>query len=188
MTAGEPERLAEAPDLRAVQLSAVLLGAAGAAVVLITHIVRWGVPSPRAALADLDWWMPFVVPVIALAAIPVHEALHYVGFRMAGAPAAAIRFGFAPDVGPFCACSAPLRLRGYIVAIVLPVLVLGGIPWLLAMYAGTLSCTAFSAIQVLLGGGDFVALRLALRHDGNPWVRDAEGGIGFDVLPNGTST
>lgn len=164
-----------------------MLGAAGAAAVLLSHGIRWGMPSPRAAIADLEWWMPFIVPITALAAIPVHEALHYIGFRLAGAPRTSIRFGFDPNVGPYCACRAPLRLRGYILAVVLPVIVLGGLPLLLAMGTGRLSITAFSALQVLFAGGDFVALRLALREAGNPWVRDAEHGIGFDVLPDETA-
>lgn len=50
------------------------------------------------------------------------------------------------------------------------------------MVTGRLSWAAFSATQVMLAGGDLVALRFALRQAGNPWVRDVEGGIGFEVV------
>jgi hypothetical protein len=161
---------------------AVLLGTAGAVIALASFLLYWGVTSVRAAMTGVDWWAPFLVPLAALACIPIHESLHYLGFRRAGAPGEQIRFGFDPQVGPFCGCTAPLRLRGYLVAIVLPVIVLGVCSWLYAMVTGRLSWAAFSATQVMLAGGDLVALRFALRQAGNPWVRDVEGGIGFEVV------
>ncbi len=184
-------KTAGAIDIRTAQRHAVLLGTVGALAVLASHVALWGIPSPRKALEGLDWWMPFLVPLIALAAIPLHEGLHYVGFRVAGATREQIYLGVDPQVGPYCGCTAPLRLRGYIVAIILPVLVLGVLPWILGMITGRLALTAFSAIQVLLAGGDFLALRLAVGQPGNPWVQDTETGIGFEVLPEeppGTAT
>ena len=163
---------------------AVLLGTAGAVIVLASFLLAWGFASVRAALTGVDWywWAPFLLPLAALACIPIHESLHYLGFRMAGAPGDQIRFGVDSQVGFFCGCTAPLRLRGYLVAIVLPVVVLGVCSWLYAMVTGRLSWAAFSATQVMLAGGDLVALRFALRHAGNPWVKDAEDGIGFQVV------
>jgi hypothetical protein len=185
-------KMAGAIDIRTAQRHAVLLGTVGALAVLASHVVLWGIPSPRKALEEsLDWWMPFLIPLIALAAIPLHEGLHYVGFRLAGATREQIHFGVDPQVGPYCGCTAPLRLRRYIVAIILPVLVLGVLPWVLGMITGRLALTAFGAIQVLLAGGDFLALRLAVGQTGNPWVQDTETGIGFEVHPDeppGTAT
>lgn len=130
MTSGSDSRGGTQPtpsiaDLRAAQRMAVLLGTAGAVIALASFLLYWGVTSVRAAMTGVDWWAPFLVPLAALACIPIHESLHYLGFRMAGAPGEQIRFGFDPQVGPFCGCTAPLRLRGYLVAIVLPVIVLG---------------------------------------------------------------
>jgi hypothetical protein len=168
--------------MRAAQRMAVLFGTAGAVIVLASFLLVWGFASVRAALTGVDWWAPFLLPLAALACIPIHESLHYLGFRMAGAPGEQIRFGVDSQVGFFCGCTAPLRLRGYLVAIVLPVVVLGVCSWLYAMVTGRLSWAAFSATQVILAGGDLIALRFALRQAGNPWVKDVENGIGFDVL------
>jgi len=76
------QKTAGAIDIRTAQRHAVLLGTVGAMAVLASQVVLWGIPSARMALEQcLDWWMPSLIPLIALAAIPLHERVHHVGFR-----------------------------------------------------------------------------------------------------------
>jgi len=57
-----------------------------------------GRPDDCAMSDAIAWWMPFAIPLAAFATIPVHEALHYVGFRLAGGDLMALRMALRPAV------------------------------------------------------------------------------------------
>jgi hypothetical protein len=94
-----------------------------------------------------------------LVAIPAHELLHLLGFRLAGAPASALGLGVVwKALTPFASCRVPLTRRGYAWAAALPGLVLGVAPMVLAVPLGSLALFAFGAAMTIGAAGDALAI------------------------------
>lgn len=94
-------------------------------------------------------------------AVVVHEALHALGFLLAGVPRRSIHFGVDPKtLSPFAGCRVPMRAGAYRVSLLLPTLVLGIAPLLAAWALGNAPLVLFAFWMLAAAGGDLVILWL----------------------------
>ncbi len=132
------------------------------------------------ALLDPLWkfGLVFVAGVVA------HEALHGAGWRLAGAPAGTVSFGFQlKTLTPYAHCSAAMPARAYRIGAAAPGVVLGLAPALagLAVEAGALFW--FGAFFTLAAGGDALILWLLRGVPSDRLVKDHPSKPGCLLLP-----
>lgn len=102
-----------------------------------------------------------VAGLLILPGVLAHEALHGVGFLMAGAPRASLRFGVdRKTLTPFAHCETALPARRLRIAIALPAIVLGILPAALGIALDLSGFTLFGALFTAAAAGDFLVLWL----------------------------
>jgi hypothetical protein len=162
------------PIGRAQTISLVLL-VPFAAASLLPHWLLWGAPA-----GDL---IPAWVLLAIFASIPVHEGLHGVGYRQAGAARSSITFGVNwRALAPYAHCRAPLRASGYRWAVALPGLVLGGAPLLLGLASGSWAITMLAFANLAAAAGDALLYGMLWRVAPRAWVLDHPSEMGAVVL------
>lgn len=97
-------------------------------------------------------WSNLIVLAFAIVA---HEMLHAVGFLLGGAPPTSLHFG-VQKMSPYAGCKAPLEIGAYRLAIALPGLVLGVLPWLWGMATGAGWLVLWAAVMLMASGGDIL--------------------------------
>lgn len=162
--------------------AAVVLVAVGAALALVAPFVAaWGQAELWRGVGAA-YRLPVLLPA-TLAAIVVHEGLHGLGYRLGGAPPSALHFGVNWKVlSPFAGCRHPLRASAYRFAIVLPALVLGGVPWVAGMAVGSGWMVAWGYLMVVMAAGDLAALWAMRRVPGRARVLDHPSRVGCRVV------
>ena len=115
-----------------------------------------------------------LLAVIFLLAI-AHELIHGVS-RAAFAKSGwkAISFGFIKKyMTPYCTCNEPLTKFGYIVGALMPTIVLGIIPAIVAVAIANTHVFYIAMLMILAGGGDmFVTYKLMIfkANGKNPYI------------------
>ncbi len=126
---------------------------------------------------------PLMFGLCVFMAMPIHEALHGLGFHLGGAKRTDVRYGiFWSKLMPYAHCKVPLSTRSLRVAVALPAVVLGLLPALagLAFEQGT--WVLFGVAQIGFSGGDIAAL-WAIRHvPGETWAIDHPTEVGCNIL------
>lgn len=109
-----------------------------------------------------------------LAGIVVHELIHGLtwsmytkrGFR-------SIRFGVLwKMLTPYCHCKEPLRVRHYIIGALMPAIILGFAPALLAMALGSAKLLVFALFFTVAAMGDFMIIQLIRKEPEGTLVLD----------------
>jgi hypothetical protein len=134
-----------------------------------------------------NWPLPaFVVFLVAVVAgLPVHEALHVVGWRRwGGAPKEAIRFGAARFV-LYVASTATVAAGVYRRIIVLPALVLGVLPCLAAILTGNEIVLLFGLTHLGGAAGDALILWQMRGIPNTALVRDHGSRVGCMLVAEG---
>lgn len=159
-------------------------------VLLLLMILLWsllrGMPQLDALLADP---MGLAVGLGLLAASvwalsAAKEALRYLGLRyLAGAKPEYLKMGlfWARGGAVYAKCMAAVPARGYRWSALLPCLLLGWLPWGMALACGSL--WAYSAASVMAAGtmGDILVLWRLRGLPKGSWVQDSPFAPGCDV-------
>lgn len=126
---------------------------------------------------------PWVFFPAFLVAIVVHEGLHAVGFLLAGAPRRALHFGMdRKTLSPYAGCRIAVRVSAYRLAVLLPGLVLGVLPWVYGMAAGVGWAAVWGALMILTAGGDAIILWIVRDLDGGTLVLDHPSRAGCQIV------
>ena len=105
------------------------------------------------SLTEMILWL---VSFFALTA--VHEGIHGLtwsrftpnGFRD-------IDFGFMKQyLTPYCTCATPLSKGAYMLGALMPLIVLGILPWIVSMITGSTLLLYISLVMILAAGGDML--------------------------------
>lgn len=125
----------------------------------------------------VDWT---VIISIVLAGIVIHELLHGLGWSFYAKNGwKSIKFGFMWSfLTPYCHCSEPLLMRPYRIGSMLPAIVLGIVPAIIAMATGNLGLMVFGFFFTFAAGGDFLILWLLRKEKPNTLVKDHPDRIG----------
>lgn len=121
----------------------------------------------------LQWLTLGFLPVFTLG-VMLHELIHGMCFCLFGkVPFTRIRFGFDDKtLTPYTHCPAPLPAKTYKLSLVMPGLVLGAIPTLLAFNNGNIYWLSFGAVFTAAASGDFMVIWLIRKVNGDARVRD----------------
>ncbi|MDR1015276.1 MAG: DUF3267 domain-containing protein [Coriobacteriales bacterium] len=112
-----------------------------------------------------------------------HELIHGIVWAMfAKNGFKSIRFGVVwKMLTPYCHCSEPLAVKQYALGGIMPTILLGIIPALLAIAIGSVGLLAFGVFFITAGSGDLLVI-YALRHErGDALVEDHPSEVGYFV-------
>ena len=101
--------------------------------------------------------------LVFIALIFLHELIHGVfGALFAKDGWKSVSFGFiAKYLTPYCHCKAPLKKAEYLAVVLMPTILLGVLPSLVAIFLGSRALLSMATLMILAGGGDIlIALRL----------------------------
>jgi len=134
---------------------------------------------------NVPTWVKYVS---VLAAVFVHELIHGVifafyapnGFR-------SVKFGFSKSMGsPYCHCRDALKVKHYRRAGIAPLIILGIIPLIFAMIAGSNWIKVFGLLLCIGGFGDLLVWIRLLKFDNDMMIRDHPEKMGFIIEGQGT--
>lgn len=119
--------------------------------------------------------------LLIVVGIVIHEVLHGLGFYLSGKVAwSDIRFGVVWKKMIFYACCLqPLPISNYRLAVLLPGLLLGIIPYCIALYAQSLFWYSWSIIMILGAFGDGYILWTLRKFGKETRIADDTDAIGY---------
>ena len=108
---------------------------------------------------ELRWNFTLLIALI-LVGVLLHEVIHGVSWAVFGKkPFSAIKFGFMwKTVTPYAQLKEPLEVNVYRLGAFAPGLVLGIIPYLLALFTGSSDLFWFSLLHTTAASGDWLVL------------------------------
>lgn len=116
----------------------------------------------------------FIIFIIIIIGIIVHELIHGItwaiftrkGFK-------SIHFGVMwKSLTPFCHCSEPLTKNQYIAGGVMPAVVLGFLPSVIAIVTGNLSILLLGLFFTFAAGGDFLIIWMLRNENRKSLIQD----------------
>jgi hypothetical protein len=80
-----------------------------------------------------------------------------------------------------CYCKEPIKIKNYIMGLIMPIIILGIIPLIIGLVIGNIIISGFGLLFTGLGSDDFLAMYLLRKEDRKNWVKDMDNTIGFIV-------
>lgn len=111
----------------------------------------------------------FLFLAIMIVLIVAHELIHGVFWSIFTKEHwKAVSFGFIMKyLIPYCTCKEPLKKYEYIIGALMPTVILGIIPCLIAIFNGSVMLFLLGAIMILGGGGDLTIIIKLLCYNSN---------------------
>lgn len=124
-------------------------------------------------LQDIAYGGLYVFGAIILG-IVVHELIHGITWaRFAKNGFKSIKFGVLwKMLTPYCHCKEPLNVSQYMIGAIMPAIILGFIPSILAIFIGNLGLLIFGMFFTLAAGGDFLIINLIRKENKDDLVQD----------------
>lgn len=171
-------------DTNRANVIALMLGVVIIIVLIIPFILlNVGSFELPALKAELKFWAHPLGVIIVLVAmsggIVVHEFIHGLTFAIfAKAGFKSVKFGILKPFTPYCHCKEPLKAWQYRISTIMPAIVLGLIPWAIAMFTGSIGLMLFGIFFTMAAGGDFIIIYLLRNQPANSLVQDHPEKIG----------
>lgn len=157
----------------------------------LPYLLLWGqtfsFESLAAAMKTYKLWVmlsPLVFLFVLVAGIIVHELIHgltWAVFCKKGYKS--IRYGIMWQyLTPYCHCKEPLLLKHYCLGALMPALLLGGVPSVVALLTGGFLWLLFGLAFTLAAGGDFLVIWMLRNEKKESYVQDHPDKIGCYVL------
>ncbi|MEN5054007.1 DUF3267 domain-containing protein [Sphingobacterium kitahiroshimense] len=114
------------------------------------------------------------IVIVLLAGIVVHELIHGATFALfAKHGFKSIKFGILLKMlTPYCHCKEPLRVKEYIVGAIMPAIILGLLPGIIAIFTGNVFLLIFAIFFTGAAAGDFMIINLIRKEDKDTMVLD----------------
>jgi hypothetical protein len=105
------------------------------------------------------WNLPLLI-VLILVGIVIHEVIHGLSWAIFGnKPFRSIKFGFMwKTITPYTHIKEPIEVNAYRLGAFMPGLILGIIPFILAMFTGSGDLMWFSLLHTTAASGDWLIL------------------------------
>ena len=128
--------------------------------VLLFHLVNPG----RSYALDFTGLIVWLVSMFALTV--VHEGVHGLTWsRFSPNGFGDIDFGFMKEyLTPYCTCAKPLSRGAYIAGALMPLIVLGILPWIVSILCGSVLLLYIALTMILAAGGDMLIVLELLKH------------------------
>ncbi len=174
-------------DLGKANVFSVALMVIAAVVLLVPFFMIWGSDGLSEIMDDsgndfLIHWGIFMIAMMA--GIVIHELIHGITWaHYAKMGWKSISFGVLwKMLTPYCHCNEPLHRQAYIMGAVMPCLVLGVLPAIVALCTGSLSVMIWAIIFIAAASGDLWMTWLILKENPNGLFLDHPSEAGFFVL------
>jgi hypothetical protein len=163
-------------------LKGILMGGASIIILGLPFILIW-----KDSIKQGSIFPPFKPSISFLILIGIgifaHELIHgtfwsfYVqnGFK-------SIKFGvMCKYMAPYCHCKEPMKIKHYKLGAILPGVLLGFIPAIIALITGSFVLSVYGMIFTIGAGGDFLIIWMLRKEDNNGYVQDHPSKIGCIV-------
>ncbi len=123
----------------------------------------------------LTVFMGFLLLVgIMIGGIVLHELIHGITWSLfASKGFKSIRFGVIwKMLTPYCHCKEPLKVRHYILGAIMPAIILGIVPAVIAIFTGSPGLLLFALLFSMAAIGDFMIINLLRKENMDDLVED----------------
>jgi len=112
-----------------------------------------------------------------------HELIHgIIWARFTKDGFKSIKFGIMwKMITPYCHCKVPLKASQYILGAIMPAIILGFIPAILAIIIGNIGLLIFGIFFTIAAGGDFLVINALRKEKKDTLVEDHPSECGFYV-------
>ncbi|MBP5261495.1 MAG: DUF3267 domain-containing protein [Clostridiales bacterium] len=140
-------------------LLGTLLGALVAAPGVVVFLLR------KFEVPDISGWRFTVIVIAGVISIVVHELIHGITWSLfAKNRFRSIAFGFIVEyLTPYCSCKEPLSGGAYSAGGIMPCIILGLIPEIIACFTGNAFLLGYGAFMTVCAGGDLLIISMILR-------------------------
>ena len=169
-------------DIVKANVFAVLILVVSAISLFVPFFLIWRGTPVDTLLGNRVSWGVFMVGL--LVGTVVHELIHglvWACFAKSGWQS--ISFGVLwKMLTPYCHCSEPMRIRGYMAGALMPCIVLGIVPSVVALFIGSLPLLVWGVIFISAAAGDIWMTWLLTKENPNSLVFDHTSEAGFYIL------
>lgn len=129
----------------------------------------------------------FLFIAVLFLGIVLHELIHGITWAyFASKGFKSIKFGVLwKMVTPYCHCIEPLIVKHYILGAVMPAIILGIIPSIIAIAIGSHGLIIFGTFFTLAAGGDFLMINILRKEKIDSLVQDHPSEIGCYIYRKG---
>jgi hypothetical protein len=174
-------------DASKANINAVFLMVPISCMVLIPYYILWKehftIEALRSFSQNHKTWIAsgtLIGLAIMVAGIVVHELIHGITWAtFAKRGFKSIRFGVLwKELTPYCHCEEMLPIKEYRIGAIMPAVVLGFIPTLIAYVTGSVGFVAFGLFFTAAAAGDFMIINLLKKEKDDDLVLDHPTKIG----------
>jgi len=121
-----------------------------------------------------------IVFCVIILGIILHEIIHGITWaKFAKAGFKSIKFGVLwKMLTPYCHCKEALNVKQYIIGAIMPAIILGIIPSVIAIIIGNLGLLIFGMFFTLAAGGDLLMINLIRKENSSDLVQDHPSEVG----------
>ncbi len=166
-------------DLVKANVFAILLMIPTVLIFGLPYFLIWGFGFVLSDIRSLTKFlspelMGFGLLLVFALGIVLHELIHgIVWSRFTSNGFKSIRFGVLwKMLTPYCHCKEPLKVKEYIIGALMPAIILGFIPGIIAIIIGNFGLLIFGIIFTTAAGGDFMIINLLKNEDKDDYVQD----------------
>ena len=170
-------------DIVKANIFAFVILAVSAIVFLVPFFLIW---KERKTIGELlgsfsDWSITFL---LILVGIVVHELIHGLTWAFyAKSGWKSISFGVIwKMLTPYCHCSEPMHIPGYMAGAMMPCVILGVIPAIVALFVGSLPLLAWGVFFIAAAAGDIWITWLLTKENPKSLVLDHPSEAGFYII------
>ena len=170
-------------DIVKANIFAVVIMVVAAIVFLVPFFWIWKDKKPIDELLGGfgDWSITFILVIVG---IVVHELIHGLTWACyAKSGWKSISFGVIWKLlTPYCHCDEPMRIHGYMMGAMMPCIVLGVIPAIVALFIGSLPMLAWGIFFIAAAAGDIWMTWLLTKENPKSMVLDHPSEAGFYII------
>lgn len=168
-------------DIGKANVFALVLMVVSAVVLMVPFFLIWGKPSSEVLGTPTQWLIAFVLMFVG---IVVHELIHGATWACyAKSGWKSISFGVMwKMLTPYCHCDEPLHIRAYMMGAMMPCIVLGILPSIVALCIGSLPMLAWGIFFIAAAAGDIWMTWLLTKENPESMVLDHPSEAGFYIL------
>lgn len=176
-----PQGRKVAIDIGKANVFAIVLMVVSAVVLFIPFSLLWGKPTADILGTTTEW---MIAAVAAVVGIVVHELIHGATWACyAKSGWKSISFGVMwKMLTPYCHCSEPMHIPGYMMGAMMPCIVLGIIPSIVALCIGSLPLLVWGIFFISAAAGDIWMSWLLTKENPKSLVLDHPSEAGFYVF------